>query len=71
MAQQYRSKQGDTLDEIAWRQYGAVSSDMLTRIMDANPGLADLGPIIPAGVIILLPDAPETSTIKAGVTLWD
>lgn len=71
MAQTYRSKQGDTLDEIVWRQYGAASSATLVQIMDANPGLADLGPIIPAGVIITLPDAPETSEIKPGVSLWD
>lgn len=72
MAQTYLSKQGDVLDRICFAQYGACTSDTLNAVLDANYGLADLGPILPAGVQITLPDqAPVTAPPSAGVSLWD
>lgn len=54
-----------TLDLILWRRFGAVDDAMLTAALELNPGLADLGPFIPIGREVKLPEfktaAPESS----------
>jgi phage tail protein X len=64
----YRTKDGDRLDQICYQHYKRV--DVLQAVLDANRGLAALGPVYPSGVRILLPDItpPATRTI---VRLWD
>jgi len=64
----YRTKDGDTLDAICWKYYGAQGG-AVEIVLEANPRLADMGPELPSGVIITLPDMPEPQ-IKEGVTLW-
>lgn len=64
--------QGDTLDALCWRELGATA-DVVESVYDMNPGLAALGPILPQGTPVLLPDV---STIAAAPTLptlqlWD
>lgn len=48
------------------RQDGQV----LELVLDANIGLADLGPVLPAGVEVTLPDIAEPEQSE-GVHLWD
>lgn len=68
--QKYRTSQGDTADQIAWRQYGTQTGRVVEQLLNANPGLADYGPILPAGLVISLPDIkPATET--AGIRLWE
>lgn len=67
---QYRTSDGDTADYIAWKHYGTQDGSVVERLVDANPGLADLGPVLPAGVIVSLPEL-EAAGITAGVKLWD
>lgn len=70
MAAQYVTKDGDTADLIAWNYYGTRDGLVVEQLLDANNGLADYGPLLPAGVTVALPDiaAPATqNTIK----LWD
>lgn len=66
----YMTKDGDTVDFIAWNYYGATNTDAIVQILNANPGLAGQGPILPAGVIVALPVIDKTVQI-AGVRLWD
>lgn len=66
----YKTSAGDVVDEIACRQYGAGDSATVMMVLNANPGLADYGPTLPAGVTITLPDAPPV-TQKKQVSLWD
>lgn len=47
------ASEGDSVDLIAYRRYG--SHGMEQAILEANPGLAALGPIIPLGTRIVLP----------------
>ena len=65
------SIEGDTLDLICWRELGRTAGVVETAL-GANPGLADLGPVLPMGTPVILPDgvttAPETRDI---VQLWD
>lgn len=66
-----RAIEGDTLDLICWRELGRTAG-VVEAALEANPGLADLGPILTMGTPVILPDgaiaAPETRDI---VQLWD
>ena len=66
----YRSKQNDVLDDVVFRFYGDTANRIVEIVLEANPGLADLGPVLPAGVDIELPDRPATSA-KTITRLWD
>lgn len=66
----YVAHGGDTLDLIAHRRYGTVSA--VRHVQAANPELAALGPRLPAGTRVRLPDieaTPEDETRL--VQLWD
>lgn len=68
--QKYRTSEGDTADLIAWKQYGTQAGRIVEQLLEVNPGLADRGPVLPAGLVINLPDIkPATDT--AGIRLWD
>lgn len=64
----YRTKDGDVLDLICRRYYGEAPHRVET-VLDINPGLAGHGPILPAGIVIELPEPQpvEPPTIR----LWD
>ena len=65
----YRTVAGDVLDDICWRRYGEDAARQVPLALAANPGLAARGPILPAGVVIALPDRP-TPAERAVVRLW-
>lgn len=68
MATIIHALQGDTVDLIAARTYDGDTS-MTVDILEANPRLADLGPVLPLGTPVVLPPArPQT---KPGIALWD
>lgn len=67
---QVRSVQGDTLDLICWRELGQTSAVTEAVMADpANHGLVGLGPILPSGTLVTLPDAPPPPT-QTLVSLW-
>jgi len=61
-----RAQQYDTVDEICWRHYGRTQG----MVLQANPGLAEHGPILPHGLEVELPDVTAAATVQA-VQLWD
>ena len=61
---------GDMLDVICLHHYGHAHR-YVEAVLNANPGLADQGPVLPAGIIIVLPDLTELSHQEAAVRLWD
>lgn len=65
----YTTIDGDRLDWICARHYGAVTG-FVERVLEVNPGLADLGCVYKAGVVIFLPEKPEPEVEKA-LRLWD
>lgn len=67
----YTTVDGDMVDHICWRYYGRESAPTET-VYDANPGLAAYGPVLPAGVAIVLPPiaAPSRASIPR-VRLFD
>lgn len=63
----YTTVKGDMLDAICFKRYQTLS--VLSQVLDANPGLAAHGPLLPEGLTIFL---PEFDTKKeAVVSLWD
>lgn len=66
----YATRQGDTVDYIAWRHYGSTDTEVVARILDANKGLAGKGPLLPPGLEIILPEI-ETTIKAQGIRLWD
>lgn len=64
-----RAAQGDTLDLICWRHYGRTAG-VVEQVLDANPGLARLGPILPHGTLVQLPEI-ATQPQRQTVQLWD
>lgn len=66
----YVTKDGDTADYIAWKFYGNQNAGTVETLLDANPGLADIGPVLPSGLTINLPKISAVATTQ-GVKLWD
>lgn len=69
MANVLHAAQGDTVDAICWRHYGRTAG-VVEQVLDANPGLASLGPILPHGTAVQLPDI-TTQQQRQTVQLWD
>lgn len=65
-----RAQQGDTVDAMCWRHYGRTAG-VVEQVLEANPGLADLGPVIPHGTLIQLPDQAAPAEHRQMVNLWD
>jgi len=62
--------QNDTVDAICWREYGR-SSGVVEKVLEANPGIAAYGPILPMGTEVILPDLETPQQIKQTIQLWD
>lgn len=65
----YSSVQGDTVDMICRRAYGDESG-FVEVVLENNPGLADIGPILPIGTMVNLPDLVRPAELST-VSLWD
>jgi phage tail protein X len=69
MSQLYITRQFDEVDLICWRYYGRTQQTV-EAVMEANPNLADLMPILPQGLTIELPDLPDPETTTT-LRIWD
>lgn len=67
----YLSKDGDTLDFVVWKQYGTTDNRIVEKVLSANTGLSEKGPIIPTGTLITLPEITPEQVETAKVKLWD
>lgn len=50
---------GITVDLLLWRRHGRRGQSLLEETLALNPGLAGLGPILPVGSVLALPDLPR------------
>lgn len=64
-----RAMQGDTVDLLCWRYYGRTAG-VTEAVLEANPGLAEHGPVLPNGLEVELPDQP-TQPAATRLQLWD
>lgn len=65
----YITRQNDILDDVVFRYYGDTDNGIVEIVLEANRGLADHGPILPAGIEVELPDRPAVSKPTL-VRLW-
>ena len=70
MATQLRTIQNDTVDAMCWRHYGRTAG-LVEAVLLTNPRLADHGPVLPAGVLVSLPDLQTPAPERAMVNLWE
>lgn len=72
-----RSVQGDTIELLVYRVHGRQdrASVEATLAHPDNKGLAALGPVLPIGTAVTVPDLPadETAaqTLAPTVSLWE
>lgn len=64
-----RTHQDDTVDSLCWRHYGATQS-VVEAVLQANPGLAELGPVLPQGMQVRMP-VITTPRVQPVIQLWD
>lgn len=69
MATKYKTSQGDTLDYVCWQHYGQQSG-AVEAVLLANPGLADIGPVLPVNTEITLPELSKPASEKQPIRLW-
>lgn len=62
-----------SLDLILYRRDGRAGQDLVEAALALNPGLAALGPVIPVGTRVILPDPPlaPRQALRAPVSLFD
>lgn len=66
----YRAKDGDMVDEICWRFYEKGQQPLaVERVYEANPGLGRLGPVLPAGTLVNLPELPRPEATPI-IRIW-
>ena len=71
MTQTVYARQGDTVDAICWRAFGTTAG-VVETVYAMNRGLAALGPVLPTGTPVVLPDTREVGTrVLAILQLWD
>lgn len=63
------TRDGDVADAIALTAYGRTAG-ATEALLAANPVLRAVGPVLPAGLELTLPDLPAQATAPV-VKLWD
>lgn len=66
----YYTSEGDTVDLICWNFYGQQSG-AVERVLEANRGLADLGPVLPINTRVELPEINVPASEAQPIRLWD
>ncbi len=67
----YETREGDVVDDVAFRHYGMENPAILRAVFEANPGLAARGAILPEGVTINLPEVAQPVGTVQAVALWE
>lgn len=69
--QTVRANQGETLDLLCYRVFGRTAG-VTEAALEANTGLADMGPVLPMGTLVNLPDPANAVQPNVElVQLWD
>ncbi len=66
-------QEGISLDLLIWRRFQTRTPGLVERTLVLNPGLADLGLILPLGtaVVVPIPASENASEQRPAVRLWD
>jgi phage tail protein X len=63
------ARQNDTVDAICYRTFG-LTAGMVELTLELNPGLADLGTVLPEGTEVELPQIQSQPATAPSVKLW-
>jgi phage tail protein X len=65
--------EGFTLSQLVWKLMGRQPKGYVEQVLDANPGLAALGPEIPVGTQIVFPldSISSENDVEQAIRLWD
>lgn len=66
----YTTRQGETVDLACQAFYGRTA-DVTEAVLGANPGLAELGPVLPLGTKIIMPVIDARPKARPLVKLYD
>lgn len=69
MTVNYLTKEGEMLDLICWKYYGATRG-VVEVVLEANPGIAEYSCSLPAGLKIRLPIIKKPLK-KSVLKVWD
>lgn len=70
MPRTVHAHQHDTLDAICHRMFGQTAG-ITEQVLELNPGIAELGPVLPQSTPVRLPDITRQPQRPATVQLWD
>lgn len=65
-----RSRDGDSISLILYMGLGRTDDEAEKALFDVNQGLEEYGPVLPAGVVINLPELSLSEPEKV-VNVWD
>lgn len=62
-----------TLADLVWRKYRRPIPGLVEQVLNLNPGLAQLGPYLPLGTVVILPVLQEAArpVEREVIQLWD
>jgi phage tail protein X len=66
-----RSIAGDTANLLLYREQGRSDDAAEEALWRLNPTLAEHGPVLPAGVWVILPELEQRPSAAAPVSAWD
>lgn len=69
----YVTKMFDRLDRICYARYGNTTNQIVSWVIEQNPGIELNGIVLPLGITINLPDAPkkiDAPPVLKQVFLW-
>ncbi|VVP36559.1 tail protein X [Pseudomonas fluorescens] len=66
-----RSVAGDSVNLLLYRETGRGDDAAEEALWKLNPTLAEYGPILPAGVWVVLPELETKAAAVKALTAWD
>ena len=66
-----RSVAGDSVNLLLYRETGRSDDAAEQALWKLNPTLAEHGPVLPAGIWIVLPELDSKPTPLKALTAWD
>lgn len=72
MSATYTTKDGDVIDEIVFRYFGATAG-IVEQVLELNRpiSLADHGPVLPSGLVIMFPQIEAKPEQPKLTRLWE
>lgn len=66
-----RSIAGDSVNLLLYRELGRCDDAAEETLWRLNPGLTEFGPVLPAGVWVIVPELDARPSAARPVLAWD